>query len=64
MGKSRAVKPTREQKVMIAGAGKDWKEYRVVMDLPNSLIIKNVHTGENEVIEKPLQVGKPGQRHK
>ena len=63
MGKSRAVKPTRDQKEMIASAGLIWKNWLVIKETPEALHIVSRGTGRNRVIKKPLQVGKPSQRH-
>lgn len=64
MGKRKSKKPTWAQKQVIADKVDNLKEWRVAEDLSDSLIIRNVHTGELTIIEKPLQVGRPGQRHK
>lgn len=52
MGRSRATKPTRNQKVHIAAAGLRPADYLVLMDAPNTLALVHRRGGETRVIEK------------
>ena len=45
-------KPTREQKNALTAAGLDWKEWLVVNNLPNMLIVAHRTTEERKVIER------------
>lgn len=64
MGKSRATKPTRDQKAIIAAAGLDWLDWLVVSESDKALHIVSRSAGESRTLEKPLRVGRPSQRHK
>lgn len=45
-------KPTVEQRKAITAAGLDWREWLVVSNLPDTLIIQNRGTGATRVIER------------
>lgn len=64
MGKSRATKPTHDQKVVIADAGLIWQNWLVVSESDKALHIVSRSAGESRTLEKPLRVGRPSQRHK
>lgn len=64
MGKSRATKPTHDQKVVIADAGLIWQNWLVVSESDKALHIVSRGTGESRTLKKPLRVGRPSQRHK
>ena len=63
MGKSRATKPTHDQKVVIADAGLIWQNWLVVSESDKALHIVSRSAGESRTLEKPLRVGRPSQRH-
>lgn len=64
MGKSRATRPTREQKAVIMAAGLNWSDWLVLSETDEELHIVSRGTGENRTLKKPLRVGKTSQRHK
>lgn len=64
MGKSKAEKPTREQKAVIADAGLVWKNWLVISDTPEELHIVSRGAGQSRTLKKPLRGGHPSQRHK
>lgn len=64
MGKSRATKPTHDQKVVIAAAGLIWQNWLVLSESDEELHIVSRGTGENLTLKKPLRVSRPSQRHK
>ena len=43
---------TRGQKIILARMGLDPKRYRLLQDLPNSLVVRDMETGRTEIIEK------------
>lgn len=43
---------TKNQAECIERHGKKPHEYRLIKDLPNSMILRNIVTGETEIIEK------------
>jgi len=45
-------KPTRAQKNAITAAGLDWRDWLVVNNLPNTLVIAHRVTEERKVIDK------------
>lgn len=63
MGKSKASRPTRAQKEIIAGAGLIWKNWLVLRETPEALHLVSRGAGRSRTIEKPLPGGHPGQRH-
>ena len=52
MGRSKATKPTLDQKKMIAGEGLNPKDWLVLRDMPNSMILVHRTSGESHVVEK------------
>lgn len=52
MGRSRATKPTRDQKVQIAAAGLRPADYLVLIDTPNALTLVHHGTGTPRTIKK------------
>lgn len=64
MGKHRPVKPTRDQKEILADKGLLWKNWLVLEETQEALYIVNRGTGRRRRIKKPLPVGRPGQRHR
>lgn len=64
MGKSRATKPTRDQKAIIAAAGLDWLDWLVLSETDEELHIVSRGAGVSRTLKKPLRVGRPSQRHK
>ena len=70
MGKSKAIKPTRDQKAVIVAAGLIWSDWLVLSESDEELhIIFRSHIisrgdGISSTLKKPLRVGKPSQRHK
>lgn len=64
MGKSKPVRPTRDQKELISGAGLIWRNWLVSSETPEVLHIVSKASGKSRTIEKPLQGGHPSQRHK
>lgn len=63
MGKSKAVKPTRDQKGIMQAAGLIWKNWLVISDTADELRVVSRRSGRTRVLKKPLQVGRPSQRH-
>ena len=45
-------KPTVEQRKVLTREGLDWKDWLVVKNLPNSLIVVKRKTDETRVVEK------------
>lgn len=64
MGKSRATKPTHDQKVVIADAGLIWQNWLVLSESNEELHIVSRGAGVSRTLKKPLRVGRPSQRHK
>lgn len=64
MGKSRATKPTHDQKVVIADAGLIWSDWLVLSETDEELHIVSRGAGVSRTLKKPLRVGRPSQRHK
>ena len=64
MGKSKAVKPTRDQKGIMQAAGLIWKNWLVLSDTADELHVVSRGSEQTRVLKKPLQVGRPKQRHK
>lgn len=58
MGKSKATKPTRDQKAVIMAAGLIWQNWLVLSESDEELHIVS------RTLKKPLRVGRPSQRHK
>lgn len=52
MGRSKATKPTLDQKKMIAGEGLNPKDWLVLRDLPNSMILVHRSSGESRIVVK------------
>lgn len=59
MGKSRATRPTRAQKEVISGVGLIVKNWLVIADKPDALILVSRGSGRSRTIKKP-QTGKSG----
>ena len=64
MGKSKAEKPTRGQKVIIAEAGLIWKNWLILSETAEELHIISRGSGQSRTLKKPLRGGHPSQRHK
>lgn len=64
MGKSKPARPTRDQKAVIAAAGLIWKNWLVLSETPEELHIVSRGSGRSRILKKPLQVGRPDQRHR
>lgn len=64
MGRSKAAKPTREQKEVIMTAGLIWSDWLVLSESDEELHIVSRGTGESRTLKKPLKVGKTSQRHR
>jgi hypothetical protein len=64
MGKSRATKPTHDQKVVIATAGLIWQNWLVLSESDEELHIVSRGAGVSRTLKKPLRVSRPSQRHK
>lgn len=64
MGKSKATKPTRDQKTVIMAAGLIWSDWLVLSETDEELHIVGRGDGISSTLKKPLWVGKPSQRHK
>ena len=64
MGKSRATKPTHDQKVVIAAAGLIWQNWLVLSESDEELHIVSRGAGVIRTLKKPLRVSRPSQRHK
>lgn len=64
MGKSKATKPTRDQKAVISEAGLIWKNWLVLSETPEELHIVSRAAGKSRTLKKPLRGGHPSQRHK
>jgi len=43
---------TRAHKILLTKEGLDPNQYRLVMDLPHSIIVRHCKTGETEIVEK------------
>jgi hypothetical protein len=52
MGKSKAMKPTRAQKIWIEKAGLEPRDWLVRIDAPHSLALVHRSSGASRVIEK------------
>ena len=44
--------PTRDQKMILEREGMNHKDWLVLMNFPNTLVVKHRETGEIEVVEK------------
>lgn len=64
MGKSKATKPTRDQKAIIMAAGLIWQNWLVLSESDEELNIVSRGAGVSRTLKKPLRVGRPSQRHK
>ncbi len=64
MGKSRATKPTHDQKVVIAAAGLIGQNWLVLSESDEELHIVSRGAGVIRTLKKPLRVSRPSQRHK
>lgn len=64
MGKSKAIKPTCDQKVIIMAAGLIWQNWLVLSEFDEELHIVSRGAGVSRTLKKPLWVGRPSQRHK
>lgn len=64
MGKSKATKPTRNQKAIIMAAGLIWQNWLVLSESDEELHIVSRGDGVSRILKKPLRVGRPSQRHK
>ena len=64
MGKSKATKPTRDQKAIIMAAGLIWQNWLVLSESDEELHIVSRGAGVSRTLKKPLRVGRPSQRHK
>lgn len=64
MGKSKATKPTRNQKAVIVAAGLIWQNWLVLSESDEVLHIVSRGAGVSRTLKKPLRVGRPSQRHK
>ena len=64
MGKSKATKPTRDQKAIIMAAGLIWQNLLVLSESDEELHIVSRGAGVSRILKKPLRVGRPSQRHK
>ena len=52
MGRSRAKKPTLEQKKLISKKGLEPKDWLVLRDMPNRMILVHRSGGESRVVVK------------
>ena len=52
MGRSRATKPTRDQKTLISAAGLEVRSWLVISDTPEELRLVSRRTGATRVIKK------------
>lgn len=52
MGRSRATRPTRDQKALIDSAGLEVRNWLVISDTPEELHLVSRRTGANRVIKK------------
>ena len=59
MGRSRATKPTRDQKTLISAAGLEERSWLVLAETPEELRLVSRRTGANRVIKKapPARAG-------
>ena len=59
MGRSRAVKPTRDQKALIDSAGLEVRSWLVLAETPEELRLVSRRTGATRVIKKapPARTG-------
>lgn len=59
MGRSRAVKPTRDQKALISAAGLEVRSWLVLAETPEELHLVSRRTGATRVIKKapPARAG-------
>lgn len=44
--------PTKEQQAALCKAGKDWRYFSVIRDLPHSLIVRDKRSNEVSIVEK------------
>lgn len=59
MGRSKAVKPTRDQKALISAAGLEVRNWLVISDTPEELRLVSRRSGATRVIKKePAGIGK------
>ena len=54
MGKSKAAKPTRDQKAVIMAAGLNWSDWLVLSETDEELHIVSRGTGESRTLKTPL----------
>ncbi len=64
MGRSKAAKPTRDQKEVIMTAGLIWSDWLVLSESDEELHIVSRGAGVIRTLKKPLRVSRPSQRHK
>lgn len=59
MGRSRATKPTRDQKTLISAAGLEVRSWLVISDTPEELRLVSRRTGATRIIKKapPARAG-------
>ena len=59
MGRSRATKPTRDQKTLISAAGLEVRSWLVISDTPEELWLVSRRSGATRVIKKapPARAG-------
>ena len=59
MGRSRAVKPTRDQKALISAAGLEVRSWLVLAETPEEMHLVSRRTGATRVIKKapPARAG-------
>lgn len=63
MGRSRAVKPTRDQKALISAAGLEVRNWLVLAETPAELRLVSRRTGATRIIKKAPPAA-TGQGHK
>lgn len=63
MGRSRATKPTRDQKTLISAAGLEVRSWLVISDTPEELWLVSRRSGATRVIKKAPPAA-TGQGHK
>ena len=63
MGRSKAVKPTRDQKALISAAGLEVRSWLVLAETPEELRLVSRRSGANRVIKKAPPAA-TGQGHK
>ena len=64
MGKSKATKPTRDQKEIIMAAGLIWQNWLVLSESDEELHIVSRGAGVSRTLKKPLTGSANPQRHK